>query len=376
MKLLKEAQIDGKRVLLRVDYNVVVDNGKIVNDNRLKATLPTLQYLMQNHAKTIIVTHMGRPDGKTNDKYRLDPVAKHLGTLLAIDVKKCSLEEAQEAISSMKAGDVIMLENIRFYPEEEKNDREFARRLAALADTYVNDAFAVCHRDNASVSAITEFLPSFAGLLLEKEVKNLSGVLDNPEKPYFAIIGGAKLETKIAVIENLAKRTDKVLLGGAMIFPFYRAKGYETGKSLIAEKEVPLAKKLLDELGRKLLLPTDIVLDNGETVECNNIPKERAGLDIGHRTLARFAYAMRNAKTVVWNGPMGKFEDKAFAKGTIELAKVVSELQATTVIGGGETVAAVEEAGLTEKFTLVSTGGGAALEFLEGKKLPGIAALD
>jgi phosphoglycerate kinase len=377
MKVLGDMDFQGKRVLLRVDYNVAIESGRVANDNKLRQSIPTIEYLLNKGSKIILVTHIGRPDGEAKEELRTHTVAARLGQLMGLNVKEstATIDKANQDVGRLQPGEIIMLENIRFYPEEEKNDMEFAKKLASLADVYVNDAFAVSHRDNASVCAITRFLPSCAGLLLEKEVNALSGLLENPAKPFVLAIGGAKLETKIPVIENMAKKADKIILGGAMIFPFYRAKGFGTGKSLMSEKEVALAKNLLEMHAGKIILPTDVVLDNGEEAECNQIPNDRAGLDIGHRSIELFRYALREAKTVVWNGPLGKFEDKRFAKGTYELARIISALKATTVVGGGETVAAVEDLGLMDKFTHVSTGGGAALEFLEGKKLPGIIAL-
>jgi phosphoglycerate kinase len=374
---LKDFDLRNKRVLVRVDYNVQMEKGRVLNDSRIRASLPTLRYLCDAGAKIIIVTHLGRPDGKQVEELRTDPLAKRLGELIGTEVRKTGLpiDKAKPEIEGLKSGSILMLENIRFYPEEEKNDREFAKKLAALAEFYVNDAFGVSHRDNSSVSAITEFLPSCAGLLLEKELTTLGKILQNPEKPFYAIIGGAKLETKIPVIENLARIADKILLGGAMIFSFYKAQGLETGQSLVGEKEIPLAKGILDKFKDKIVLPIDVVLDDLTSVDTKSIPKDAAGLDIGIRSIRTFASTLQDAKTVLWNGPMGKFEQKPFDAGTTTLARIISQLSATTIVGGGETVAAIEAAGLSDRFTLVSTGGGATLEFLEGKELPAIAAL-
>jgi phosphoglycerate kinase len=374
---LKDFDVRNKRVLVRVDYNVPLKDGRVANDNRIRASLPTINYLLDNHAKIILVTHIGRPDGKPDNALKTDAVAEQLSALIGRSVKKSdsSLDRVRGEVEKLGPGEILMLENIRFWPEEERNDRDFGRKLASLAELYVNDAFAVCHRDNASVSAITEFLPSCAGLLLERELTTLGNLLESPERPFYAVIGGAKLETKIPVIESLAKRTDKILVGGAMIFSFFRALGYETGKSLVGEKEIPLAKTLIESYRDKIMLPVDVVLDDLTSVNVKSIPGDAAALDIGIRTVRTFASTLADAKTVVWNGPLGKFEQKPFDSGTMTLAKIIGGLQATTVVGGGETVQALEEAGLADKFTLVSTGGGACLEFLEGKELPAIAAL-
>jgi len=379
MKKLSDANLEGKKVIVRVDYNVPLgDDGKVLNDSRIRATLPTIQFMRDKSAKIILVTHIGRPDGKVVERYRTKNVAFALQYVLRKEVKYSPLpiEQVKKEVDKLKPGEILMLENIRFYPEEEKNDRTFAKKLASLGDVFVNDAFAVCHRANASVSAITEFLPSYPGLLLEKEISALSTALDSPKHPFVVVIGGSKLETKIPVIENLAKKADKVLLGGAMIFPFYKSMGLEIGKSLVDDNELPLAKKLHESYHEKIVLPKDIVLDDNNVVSFEAIPKDRAGLDIGKRTISSFSGFLRSAKTVVWNGPMGKFEDKLFAKGTYEIAKAIADSTGFTVVGGGETVTAIEDLNLQDNFSHISTGGGATLEFLEGKKLPGIVALE
>ncbi|MFH1511232.1 MAG: phosphoglycerate kinase [Candidatus Woesearchaeota archaeon] len=378
IRYLRDMDVSKKRVFYRVDYNVTLKGGEVANDRKIRATIPSLNYLLEHEARIILVTHLGQPEGNTVQSLRTDILAKKLSEILAKEVRKtqAGLDDIKKEVGRMQPKEILMLENIRFYPEEEKNDRAFAEKLAELAEIFVNDAFGVSHRENSSFCAITEFLPSCAGLLIEKEMQTLGKIVKNPKKPFYVIIGGAKLETKIPVIEEMARICDRIFLGGAMIFPFLRSQGYGTGTSLVHESEIPLAKKLLKKHKGKIVLPTDIVMDNLGITMVKSIPSDSAGQDIGPQACRYYAEAMHDAKTVVWNGPLGKFEDKPFDAGTNYIAKVLSKLHATTVIGGGETVTAIENAGLFDSFTLVSTGGGATLEFLEGKKLPAIKALE
>ncbi len=379
MRSVKEADVAGKCVLVRVGFDVPIKNGRVADDKRLRAALPTINLLRKKKAKVILISHLGRPNGQVVEDLRLEPVAKTLSKLLKYPVlyePDCIGSDVEERVREMHEGDVLLLENLRFYPEEESNDKGFAQKLAAFTDIYVNDAFSVCHRAHASVSAITEFLPSYAGLSLEKEVAMLSSLLKNPKRPFIAIMGGAKVSDKIGVIESLLKKVDSILVGGAMMFTFYKALGYEIGKSKFESDKVALAKALLKKGKKKIILPIDVVLDTKKVVSVHNMPKSASGLDIGPETQAIYAEIIKDAKTVFWNGPMGMFEKKPFDKGTVSVAKAMAKCKGVTVIGGGDSVAAIEKAKLADKFTFVSTGGGASLEFLEGKKLPGIAALD
>ncbi|HLF54625.1 MAG TPA: phosphoglycerate kinase [Candidatus Nanoarchaeia archaeon] len=382
MRSLKEADVKGRRVLVRVDFNIPLKNGKVVDDKRIRAALPTIDFLRKKKAKVILISHLGRPDGKVVEDLRLEPIAHALSKMLKYPVHHepdCIGSDVEDRVRTLHDGDVLLLENLRFYPEEEADDDLFAQKLAAFADVYVNDAFGTCHRAHASVHAVTRYLPSYAGFLLEKEVKVLSSLLKNPKRPFVAVMGGAKVSDKIKVIENLLKRVDAILIGGAMMFTFYKALGYNIGKSKFEADKVALAKALLKKGKKKLALPIDVVVAlspkaKGKVMSSRSIPKSMMGLDIGPVTQQIYANIIRDAKTVFWNGPMGMFEVKRFAKGTLSIAKAMAECRGVTVVGGGETVSAVEK--LSKKFTHVSTGGGAALEFLEGKSLPGIAALD
>ncbi len=382
MRSVKEADVAGKCVLVRVDFNVPLKNGKISDDKRIRAALPTIEFLRKKKAKVILMSHLGRPDGKIAEDLRLGPVALHLSKLLKHPVHyvfDCIGAEIEDTVRGLHEGDVLLLENLRFYPEEEANDIGFAQKLAALADVYVNDAFGVSHRAHTSVHAITKYMPSYAGFLLQKEVDILSSLLKSPKRPFIAIMGGAKVSDKIGVIENLLKKVDAILIGGAMMFTFYKALGYEVGKSKFEADKISLAKSLLKKGKRKIVLPTDMIIASssdkkGRVCSANKIPKNTMGLDIGPETQAVYAEIISEAKTVFWNGPMGLFEKKSFAKGTFAVAKAMAKAKAVTVVGGGDSVAAVER--LKLKFTHVSTGGGASLELLEGRKLPGIAALD
>lgn len=390
---LSAADISGKRALVRVDFNVPVDDqGNITDDTRIRAALPTIQDLTQKGAKVILTSHFGRPKG-VDEKLRLTPVAKRLAELLGQEVIKtddCIGDDVAAKVAALDNGQVLLLENVRFYKEEEKNDREFARKLAANADFYVNDAFGTAHRAHASTEGVTEFLsPSVAGYLVEKELQYLQSAIEEPKRPLAAIIGGSKVSSKIGVIETLLEKCDKLIIGGGMIFTFYKARGLSVGKSLVEEDKLELAKSLeakAKERGVALLLPTDIVSAdkfapdaNATTVSIENIPADGMGLDIGPDSVKVFQAALADCKTVIWNGPMGVFEFDKFAKGTEAIAHTLAEIGktgATTIIGGGDSVAAVEKVGLADQMSHISTGGGASLELLEGKVLPGIAALD
>jgi phosphoglycerate kinase len=390
---LSTADISGKRALVRVDFNVPVDDqGNITDDTRIRAALPTIQDLTQKGAKVILTSHFGRPKG-VDEKLRLTPVAKRLSELLGQEVVKtddCIGDEVAAKVAALDNGQVLLLENVRFYKEEEKNDPEFAQKLAANADFYVNDAFGTAHRAHASTEGVTKFLsPSVAGYLVEKELQYLQSAIEAPQRPLAAIIGGSKVSSKIGVIETLLEKCDKLIIGGGMIFTFYKARGLDVGKSLVEEDKLELAKTLeakAKERGVALLLPTDIVAAdkfapdaNATTVSIENIPADGMGLDIGPDSVKVFQEALADCKTVIWNGPMGVFEFDKFAVGTEAIAHTLAEIGKTgaiTIIGGGDSVAAVEKVGLADQMSHISTGGGASLELLEGKVLPGIAALD
>jgi phosphoglycerate kinase len=390
---LSAAEISGKRALVRVDFNVPVDDqGNITDDTRIRAALPTIQDLTQKGAKVILTSHFGRPKG-VDEKLRLTPVAKRLSELLGQEVIKtddCIGDDVAAKVAALDNGQVLLLENVRFYKEEEKNDPEFAQKLAANADFYVNDAFGTAHRAHASTEGVTEFLsPSVAGYLVEKELQYLQSAIEEPKRPLAAIIGGSKVSSKIGVIETLLEKCDKLIIGGGMIFTFYKARGLNVGKSLVEEDKLELARELeakAKERGVALLLPTDIVSAdkfapdaNATTVSIENIPADGMGLDIGPDSIKVFQAALADCQTVIWNGPMGVFEFDKFAAGTEAIAHTLAEIGktgATTIIGGGDSVAAVEKVGLADQMSHISTGGGASLELLEGKVLPGIAALD
>ena len=390
---LSESDLAGKRVLVRADFNVPLDDsGNITDDTRIRAALPTIQDLTGKGAKVILCSHFGRPKG-VDDKYRLTPVSARLSELLGKTVVKCDDcigDEVAAAISNMQNGDVALLENVRFYPDEEKNNPEFAEKLAANADLYVNDAFGTAHRAHASTEGVTKYLkPSVAGYLIEKELQYLQAAIENPQRPLAAIIGGSKVSSKIGVIETLLEKCDKLIIGGGMVFTFFKARGLNVGKSLVEEDKLELAKTLeakAKEKGVQLLLPTDVVVAdkfaadaNSQVVSIENIPDGWMGLDIGPDSVKFFQQALADCKTVIWNGPMGVFEIDKFAVGTEAIARTLAELTpngTTTIIGGGDSVAAVEKVGLADQMSHISTGGGASLELLEGKVLPGIAALD
>jgi phosphoglycerate kinase len=390
---LSAADLTGKRVLVRADFNVPVDDaGNITDDTRIRAALPTIKDLTSKGAKVILSSHFGRPKG-VDEKLRLTPVAKRLSELLGQDVVKCNDcigDEVASQIAAMANGQVALLENVRFYPEEEKNDPEFAKKLAANADLYVNDAFGTAHRAHASTEGVTKYLsPSVAGYLIEKELEYLQNAIEKPQAPLAAIVGGSKVSSKIGVIETLLDKCDKLFLGGGMIFTFYKARGLNVGKSLVEEDKLELARALEAKAkakGVQLLLPTDVVVAdsfspdaNSQIVDINHIPDGWMGLDIGPDSLKVFQAALADCKTVIWNGPMGVFEFPKFAAGTEGVAHTLAEISKTgaiTIIGGGDSVAAVEQVGLADQMSHISTGGGASLELLEGKILPGIAALD
>ncbi|MFA5097763.1 MAG: phosphoglycerate kinase [Candidatus Margulisiibacteriota bacterium] len=387
---LKDSELKGKRVLVRVDFNVPRDKktGAITDDRRIKEALPTIKYLAGKGAKVILVSHLGRPSGVT-EELRLNAIGERLSSLLGKKVVKlddCIGEEVENTVAKMAEGDVTLLENVRFYKEEEENDENFSKKLAALADVYVNDAFGTAHRAHASTEGVAHLLPGVCGFLIEKELKFLGGALSNPKKPFVAIIGGAKVSTKISVIKNLAKKVDVLIIGGGMIYTFLKAQGIEVGKSLVEAKFLDQAKLIWAELkgmeGLKLLVPVDDVVTSdistdapAKTVPAGQIPADMMGVDIGPDTIKLFKDAVKSAGTVVWNGPLGIFENPKFARGTIEIAKALAESKAVTIVGGGDSAAAVDKAGVADKITHISTGGGASLEFLEGKVLPGIAIL-
>ncbi len=391
---LTAADVVGKRVLIRADFNVPLDKqGNITDDTRIRAALPTIQDLTGKGAKVLLTSHFGRPDGKVVDSMRLTPVAQRLGELLGQPVVKCDDcigETVTAAVNALENGQVALLENVRFYAGEEANDPEFAKQLAANADLYVNDAFGTAHRAHASTAGVTQYLsPSVAGYLIEKELQYLQAAIENPQRPLAAIIGGSKVSSKIGVIETLLEKVDKLLIGGGMIFTFYKARGLAVGKSLVEEDKLELARKLeakAKERGVELLLPTDVVVAdafdanaNAQTVSIDAIPDGWMGLDIGPDSVQVFQAALKQCKSVIWNGPMGVFEFDKFAAGTEAIAHTLADLTGqgvTTIIGGGDSVAAVEKVGVAEKMSHISTGGGASLELLEGKVLPGIAALD
>lgn len=378
----------GKRVLVRVDFNVPLDDGKIADDRRIREALPTIAELRRQGARVVLASHLGRPDGKVVEALRLDPVARRLSELLSAPVRKlpdCVGPAVERAVSAMRDGDVVLLENLRFHPEEEDNDDAFARSLASLADVYVNDAFGTAHRAHASTVGVTRFLPAVAGLLMEKELTYLSRALEDPRRPFVAILGGKKVSDKIGVIRNLLTRADTLLIGGAMSYTFLRARGLSIGASLCEEDKLALARSLMEDAGKRrvtLRLPEDVVVADRfaedavyRVVPAEAIPDGWMGLDIGPRTASAYAEAISPAGTVMWNGPMGVFEFPAFAAGTRAVAEAMARSQAVTIVGGGDSAAAVQQMGLAERMTHISTGGGASLEFLEGKELPGVAAL-
>ena len=390
-KTVKDVDVRSKRVLVRVDYNVPLDaNGNVSDDKRITASLPTINYLLEQGARIILCSHLGRPKGEVKKEFSLAPVAKRLKELLpGVNIyfaSDCIGEEAERKAAALKDGEILLLENLRFHKEEEKNDPEFAKKLASLAEIYVSDAFGTVHRAHASTAGVAAYLPAVAGFLIGKELSIMGGALENPERPFVAILGGAKVADKIGVITNLLNKCDTLLIGGGMAYTFFKAMGYEIGDSLLDAESIDLAKQLMEtakEKGVKLLLPVDTVVAKAfaadaehMTVASNAIPAGWQGLDIGEKTRELFAAEIKTAKTVISNGPMGVFDFPEFAKGTEAVAKACAECGGTTIIGGGDSASAVKKLGYADKMTHISTGGGASLEFLEGKVLPGVAALN
>ncbi|MGD2176270.1 MAG: phosphoglycerate kinase [Anaerolineae bacterium] len=390
-KTIRDVDVQNRRVLVRVDFNVPLKEGEVADDTRIEAALPTLRHLLDRGAAVILMSHLGRPKGQVVDGLKMDPVAERLSELLGLPVKKlddCVGPAVEQAVEAMQPGDVILLENTRFHADEKANHPDFAAMLAALAEVYVNDAFGAVHRAHASTEGAARAMrekggPAVAGLLVERELELLGKAVKSPEHPFVAILGGAKISGKISVIESLLGRCDRLLIGGGMANTFFKAMGYEMGDSLVEDDAVSTAKSLLVEGGGKLVLPVDVVIadafDNDaqtRVVAPNEVPSGWRVLDIGPKTISTFESALQDAKTITWNGPLGVFEMPTFAAGTFEVARLLAELDAVTIIGGGESAAAVQQAGLVDRMTHVSTGGGASLQFLEGKALPGVTVLD
>ena len=389
-KTVKDICVKGKKVLVRCDFNVPLDENKnITDETRINAALPTIKYLLDNGAAVILCSHLGRPKGEFNMKYSLAPVAKRLSEKLGFEVKLAKDvigPDAKKLVAEVKPGEAILLENVRFQPEEEKNDPAFAKELASMADLYVSDAFGTVHRAHASTAGVAAYLPAVAGFLIGKELDFLGSAVENPKRPFVAILGGAKVKDKIGVITNLLEKVDTLIIGGGMAYTFQKAMGKEIGKSLLDEERIDLAKDLMEKAkakGVKLLLPVDNVCGSDFSNDCNiitvdadqGIPADYEGMDIGPKSVKLFSDAIKEAKTVVWNGPMGVFEFPNFAKGTLAIATAMAESDAITIIGGGDSAAAVTQMGLADRMSHISTGGGASLEFLEGKTLPGVACL-
>ena len=391
-KTIEDIDVSGKRVLVRCDFNVPLDGTKITDETRIVAALPTIKYLLDHNAAVILCSHLGRPKGEFNMKYSLAPVAERLSEKLdkkVVLAKDVIGPDAQKCVSAMKPGDVVLLENVRFHKEEEKNDPEFAKKLASFAEIYVNDAFGTAHRAHASTEGVAHYLPAVAGFLIGKELDVMGKALENPARPFVAILGGAKVSDKIGVITNLLEKVDTLIIGGGMAYTFLKAQGYEIGKSLVDDSKIDYCKEMMakaQEKGVKLLLPVDAacVADFPDPIDApvevkivpvTAIPADMEGCDIGPESMKLFADAVKASKTVVWNGPMGVFENPTLAAGTLAVAKAMAESGATTVIGGGDSAAAVQQMGLGDKMTHISTGGGASLEYLEGKELPGIAVI-
>ncbi len=387
---INDIDVKGKRVLVRVDFNVPVDDqGNITDDRRIKAAIPTIKTLADRGAKVILVSHFGRPKGGPDNKYRMDNMAKRLGELMGttiVKVNDCIGDEPKNAIANLAPGGIVLLENVRFYKEEEANDEGFAKKLSELADVYVNDAFGTAHRAHASTAGVAKFLkPAVSGYLMQKEIDFMGKALSNPERPFVAILGGAKVADKLGVIKNLLEKVDTLIIGGGMAYTFLKAQGGEIGKSLLDAEKIDFAKEMIAKAkskGVQLLLPIDTVVTDdfknptlSKTVASNQIPAELQGVDIGPETIKIFSQAVADAKTVVWNGPMGVFEVAQFAVGTRSVADALTKCKGTSIVGGGDSAAAVEQMGFAEKVSHVSTGGGASLEFLEGIELPGIAVL-
>ena len=390
-KTVRDINVQGKRVIVRCDFNVPMKEGVITDDIRIVSALPTVKYLMEQGAKVILMSHMGRPDGEPNMKYTLKPVADRLTSLLNQEVLFISSpvvvdDEVKAAAEGLEEGSVMLLENVRFRKEETKNGADFAKELASLADIFVNDAFGTAHRAHSSTAGVADYLPAVSGFLIEKEVEFLGNAVENPKRPFVAIMGGAKVGDKIPVIENLLKKVDTLIIGGGMSYTFYKAEGLEIGTSILDQDSLEIAPQLLkkaEEAGVKMLLPIDVVVadefnNNAKTaiVDKDAIPADMMGLDIGPKTVELYKAAIAEAETIVWNGPMGVFEMENFAHGTRAIAQALAESKAVTIIGGGDSAAAVEQFGLADQMTHISTGGGASLEFLEGKVLPGVAVLE
>jgi phosphoglycerate kinase len=384
-KTIRDIEVTGKKVLVRVDFNVPIQDSTVGDDTRIRAALPTLEYLLGHGAAVILCSHLGRPKGGPDPKYSLKPVAEHLKKLVGHEVlfaSDCVGPEAEAAVQGMSPGSILVLENTRFHPEEEKNDPAMAKRLAALADVYVNDAFGSAHRAHASTEGVAKYLPAVAGFLMEKEIQYLGAAIADPAKPFIAILGGAKVSDKIGVIRNLLAKADTVLIGGGMANTFFKAQGYPVGDSLVEDGALDTAREILAMAGPRLRLPVDVAIADKFAADAAHrlmstgpIPDGWRVLDIGPETVGLYARVIKSAKTIVWNGPMGVFEFPEFARGTFDVAKAVAESGATSIVGGGESVAAVQQSGLAEKITHISTGGGASLEMLEGMTLPGVAAL-
>ena len=388
-KTVRDINVEGKKVLVRCDFNVPIDeNGKITDNRRIVGALDTIKYLMDKNAKVILCSHLGRPKGEYKKEFSLEPVAKELSRLLGKEVKLASDivgDSAKSLVANMKEGDIVLLENVRFDPREEKNDEEFSKELASLAEVFVNDAFGTAHRAHSSTTGVASFLPAVSGFLIEKELKFLGSSLENPERPFVAILGGKKVSDKIGVINSLLEKVDTLMIGGAMAYTFFKAQGYNVGNSICELDKLDLANSLIEkakEKNVKLMLPIDTKIGRefkkdteSKTVAWTDIPDGWEGFDIGEKTIEMYKEELKKAKTIIWNGPVGLFEFDQFAIGTNEIANLLATLDAKTIIGGGDSAAAVEKAGLSDKMTHISTGGGASLEYLEGKKLPGIECL-
>ena len=388
-KTIKDIDLKGKKVFVRCDFNVPMDENQNITDNtRIVAALPTIKYLLEQNCKLVLASHLGRPKGEFKPEFSLAPVAKELSKLLGREVimaKDVIGEDAMTKAANLKEGEILLLENVRFHREETDNDPEFSKKLASMAEIFVNDAFGTAHRAHSSTTGIADYLPAVSGFLIEKELKFLGNAVNNPERPFVAILGGAKVSDKIGVIDSLLEKVDTLMIGGGMAYTFFKAQGYGVGNSICEMDKLDLAKQAMEKAkqkGVKLLLPVDTKVGKeykpdteSKTVKYTEIPDDWEGFDIGEETIKLFSDELKNAKTVVWNGPLGLFEFEQFAVGTNSIAKVLSEIDATTIIGGGDSAAAVKKAGLEDKMTHISTGGGASLEFLEGKKLPGIEAL-
>lgn len=389
-KTIRDIDVDGKMVLVRVDFNVPFDinTGDISDDSRIKAVLPTIKYLVAHKAKVILCSHLGRPDGKVVEALRMAPIAQRLSQLLNLPVSTasdCIGTDAEEAVKNLKPGEILVLENLRFHPEEETNDASFARSLANLADIYVDDAFGTAHRAHASIVGVAKYLPAVAGFLMGKELAALGGILSSPEHPFAALLGGAKVSDKISLIQNIMDKVDMLLIGGGMAATFLNSEGHSIGQSLVEVDKEDLARALMDDAKNKnvsLFLPVDVVVATsitkeatGQTVEISKIPESETIVDVGPRTIAMFSEQLRSCRTIFWNGPMGVYEIEQFSSGTKAMAELLAGLKATTIVGGGSTADIVEQMHLENKMTHVSTGGGASLQFLEGKTLPGVAVL-